>query len=58
MPGANVRDEKDEKEDDAEAIEPASHPAPNHTLVMMMMTAILIWRLGNHPVIQPPITLG
>ena len=56
MPGANVRNEKDEEEDDAEAIEPASHPTPNHTLVMMMMSAILTWRLGDHTVIQPLIT--
>ena len=37
MPGANVRDEKDEKEDYAEAIEPTRHPAPNRTLMWNVM---------------------
>ena len=34
MPCADVRDEKDKEEDDAKAIEPTSHPAPNHTLIV------------------------
>ena len=38
MPGADIRNEKDEEEDDPEAIEPASHPAPDHTLMVMSMT--------------------
>lgn len=33
MPGADIRNEKDEEEDDPQAIEPASHPASNHTLM-------------------------
>ena len=37
MPGADVRDEKDKEEDDAEAIEPTSHPAPNRTLMWNVM---------------------
>ena len=32
LPGANVRNEKYKEEDDTETIEPASHPAPYHTL--------------------------
>ena len=37
LPGANIRNEKDEKEDSAKAIEPASHPATNHTLMTNYM---------------------
>ena len=44
MPGANIRNEKNEKEDDPQAIEPPSHPASYHTLVMAktMMTMTML----------------
>ena len=41
-PGANIRNKKDEEEDDAEAIEPSSHPAPYHTLMMTAMVITMI----------------
>ena len=42
MPGADIRNEKDEEEDDPQAIEPASHPAPNHTLMKTFMVMSMI----------------
>ena len=42
LPGANIRNKKDEEEDDTEAIEPSSHPAPYHTLMMTAMVVTMM----------------
>ena len=42
LPGANIGNKKDEEEDNAKAIEPSSHPAPYHTLMMTAMVITMI----------------